>query len=308
MRVGILGGTGFVGGYLVDALLTKGHRPVVLVRPGSEERVRWRERCTLIGGEVADEGAVRALVQGSDALIYNIGILRERPGRGITFEALHWRGAKRAMDLAVDAGGRRFLLMSANGVRADGTAYQRTKYQAEEYLRTTGLPFTIYRPSVIFGPPWGHMEIATQLHRDIIRPPLPAPLFYRGLLPSDSGAFRLAPIHAEEVAGAFVQGLEDPQAIGRTILLCGPEDLTWRELLRRIAAAAGQPRKLMIPVPAAPLGLAARLLERFPPFPITADQLRMLIEGNTCESGGGDVARGRSRFDVTNLAYLASAA
>jgi uncharacterized protein YbjT (DUF2867 family) len=308
MRVGILGGTGFVGGYLVDALFAHGHQPVVLVRPGSEERVSWRERCTLIAGEVADDGAVRALVQGSDALIYNIGILRELAGRGITFEALHWRGAKRAMDLAVDAGGRRFLLMSANGVRADGTTYQRTKYKAEEYLRTTGLPFTIYRPSVIFGPPRGRMEIATQLYRDIIRPPLPAPLFCRGLLPSDAGAFRLAPIHVEEVAGAFAQGLEDPGTIGKTLLLCGPEDLTWREMLRRIAAASGQPRKLMLPVPAAPLGLAARLLERFPAFPITADQLQMLLEGNTCEAGGGDVVRGLRRFDATNLSYLASAA
>jgi len=307
MRVGILGGTGFVGGYLLDALLAQGHRPVVLVRPGSEERVQWRERCTLIAGEVADEGTVHALVEGSDALIYNIGILRELPGRGVSFEALHWRGAKRAMDLTVDAGGRRFLLMSANGVRADGTAYQRTKYQAEEYLRTTGLPFTIYRPSVIFGPPRGRMEIATQLYRDIIRPPLPAPLFHRGLLPFHAGTFRMAPIHAEEVADAFAQGLEDPDTIGKTLLLCGPEDLTWREMLGRIAAASGHPRKLMVPVPAAPLGLVARLLERFPAFPITADQLQMLLEGNTCEAGGGDVVRGLRRFDATNLSYLASA-
>jgi uncharacterized protein YbjT (DUF2867 family) len=308
MRVGILGGTGFVGGYLVDALLAKGHRPVVLVRPSSEGRVHWRERCELIPGDVASEGDVRALVQGSDALIYNIGILRELPGRGITFEALHWRGAKRAMDLAVAAGGRRFLLMSANGVRADGTAYQRTKYQAEEYLRTTGLPFTIYRPSVIFGPPRGSMEIATQLYRDVIRPPLPAPLFYKGLLPLDAGAFRLAPIHVEEVADAFAQDLEGPATIGKTLLLCGPEDLTWREMLRRIAGATGHGRKPMVPVPAAPLGLAARLLERFPAFPITADQLQMLLEGNTCEAGGGEVVRGLRRFDATNLAYLASAA
>jgi NADH dehydrogenase len=88
MRVGILGGTGFVGGYLVDALFAHGHQPVVLVRPGSEERVSWHERCTLIEGEVADDGAVRALVQGSDALIYNpystIASEKERR-RGIEF-------------------------------------------------------------------------------------------------------------------------------------------------------------------------------------------------------------------------------
>jgi uncharacterized protein YbjT (DUF2867 family) len=308
MRVGILGGTGFVGSYLVDALLAGRHQPVVLVRPGSGGRVHERERCALVPGEVGDFGAVRALVEASEALVYNIGILREHPLRGITYDALHWRGAKLSMDLAADAGGRRFLLMSANKARADGTPYQRTKYQAEEYLRTTGLPFTIYRPSVIFGPPRGCMEIATQLCRDIIRTALPAPLFYPGILPSDAGGFRLAPIHVEEVAGALVRGLEDPQAIGKTLLLCGPEDLTWRDMLRRIAAAAGRPRKPMVPVPAGPLGLAVRLLDRFPAFPITADQLRMLLEGNTGEAGGGDIVSGQRRFDESNLSYLANAA
>ena len=307
MRVGILGGTGFVGNYLVDSLLARGHQPVLLVRPGSEDRITGRHASEVVLGSLSDQAAVRALINSTDALIYNIGILREAPAHGVTFDALHWQGAKQAMDIAAEAGGKRFLLMSANGVRADGTAYQRTKYKAEEYLRTTSLDFTIFRPSVIFGPPQGRMEIATQLYRDIVRLPLPAPLFYSGLLPLDAGGFRLAPVHVEEVAAAFADALEDDSSIGRTILLCGPEDLTWRQMLERIAAAAGNPRKTMIPVPVGLLKLGAMLLGRFQMFPVTAEQLQMLLEGNTCtEPADASVSSGKRRFDTAELGYLAS--
>jgi uncharacterized protein YbjT (DUF2867 family) len=308
MRVGILGGTGFVGSYLVEALLKHDHQPVLLVRPGSEDRAREHARCELVSGDVGDAAAVGALVEQTAAVIYNIGILRELPSRGITFEAMHWHGAKTAIDLAVEAGGRRFLLMSANGVRADGTGYQRTKYEAEEYLRTSALDFTIFRPSVIFGPPRGRMEIATQLNRDIIQSPLPAPLFFQGLLPTDPGGFELAPIHVVEVAEAFAQALADASRIGATLLLCGPEDLSWREMLTRIARTVGRSQKLMLPVPAGPVALAAGLLDRFPAFPLTADQLQMLLEGNTCRGAEGELVRGRRRFDEESLSYLITGA
>ncbi len=308
MRVGILGGTGFVGNYLADSLVARGHQPVVLVRPGSEDRLPGRHTSEVVPGSLSDQGAVRALVESTDAVVYNIGILREYPARGATFDALHWQGAKQAMDIAAEAGGKRFLLMSANGVRADGTAYQRTKYKAEEYLRTTGLDFTIFRPSVIFGPPRGRMEIATQLYHDIIRPPLPAPLFYSGLLPLDAGGFRLAPIHVEEVADAFAHALEDDASVGQTIVLCGPEELTWRQMLQRIAATVGNPGKTMIPVPVGPLKLGAMLLDRFPMFPVTAEQLQMLLEGNTCaDPAGASVSTGQRRFDTAELGYLVNA-
>ena len=93
--------------------------------------------------------------------------------------------------------------MSANGVKADGTPYQVTKYEAEEYLKASGLDWTIFRPSVIFGDPGERMEFATQLASDIIRPPLPAPLFFDGVSPLNAGQFRLSPVHVEDVAQAF---------------------------------------------------------------------------------------------------------
>ena len=305
MKVTVFGGTGYVGGYLIDELLDKGHHPVLLVRPESRHKVRHRERCTLIDGDIASTDSVRVAISGADAVIYNIGILREFPSSGVTYEALHFEGARRAMDAAEEAGARRFLLMSANGVKADGTGYQRTKYMAEQYLKTTSLVWTVFRPSVLFGKPRGRIEFATQLYRDIVCSPLPAPLFYDGLLPVNAGEFRMSPVHVKDVASVFVKALDMPEAAGHIFALCGPESFSWKEILKIIAEAAGATKRAL-PAPVLLLKGIAAVLDQYAFFPITRDQLTMLMEGNTCD--GHDAFHTFSTepasFDTTNLSYL----
>ncbi len=281
--VGLYGGTGFVGSYLVDELLAKGFHPVLLVRPGSEARVEQRDRCTLVSGDVDDADAIRKVAEASDALIYNIGILREFPQRGISFHELQDVAARRTMDAAIAGGVHRFLLMSANGVDSAQTPYQRSKFEAENYLRDLDLDWTIFRPSVLFGDPRGRMEFATQLSAEIIDSPLPAPLFHAGLLPFGAGGFTLSPVHVTDVAAAFVAALQDPSTVGKTLHLGGPETISWREILSRLASARGR-NKLMLPAPALGVMAAAALLDRFESFPVTRDQIRMLLAGNACSS------------------------
>lgn len=305
MKVTIFGGTGYVGGYLIDELLDKGHHPVLLVRPGSRHKVRHRERCTLVDGDIASPDTIRTALAGSDAAIYNIGILREFPSSGVTYEALHFEGARRAMDVAEEVGVRRFLLMSANGVKADGTGYQRTKYMAEQHLKFTALDWTVFRPSVLFGEPRGRMEFATQLYRDIVRSPLPAPLFYEGLLPFKAGEFRMSPVYVKDVAAVFVQALEMPETAGQIFPLCGPVSLSWKEILKTIAAAAGTTKRAL-PAPVLLLKGLASALDQFAFFPITRDQLTMLMEGNTCDGHNGfqSFDLEPAPFDTTRLSYL----
>lgn len=281
MRIAIFGGTGFVGSYLIDELIGYGHEPVVLVRPGSERKLRKPEQCKAVGGSIDDAEAIRQALEGADAAIYNIGILRAFPQQGITFEALQYEGARRVIDCAQALGLRRFLIMSANGVRADGTAYQRTKYMAEQYLQATELNWTIFRPSVIFGDPRGEMEFATQLYREIVSLPLPAPLFYDGLLPFGAGSAEMSPIHVGDVSRIVVASLATDASIGQVFLLGGPDKLSWQDILKTIAAAT-EKRHFALPTPAWAVKAVASLLERFPEFPITRDQITMLMEGNTC--------------------------
>jgi NADH dehydrogenase len=253
------------------------------VRPGSEGKVSQSGRCEIVRGEIGQEAAVRECLRGADAAIYNIGILREVPEEGVTFQALQEDGAKRAVDLAAAEGVRRFILMSANGVRLDGTPYQRTKAAAEEHLKASGLDWTIFRPSLVFGDPRGRLEFCTQMRDDLVDKPLPAPLFHDGVSPKGAGTFELAPIHVTDVAAAFARALDTPATIGQTYVLCGPESLSWREILSRIAAACGK-RKVMLPAPAGPIRWLGSLLDRYAWFPVTRDQLDMLLEGNTGDS------------------------
>jgi NADH dehydrogenase len=303
MKVSIVGGTGFVGSYIVDRLCSDGHEVRVLTRPGSEHRVP--APALSVPGDVGDPEALRTCLDGADAAIYNIGILREDPAHGVTFDALQRRGAERTIELAEERGVRRFLLMSANGIDAAETGYQTTKLAAEERLKASSLAWTIFRPSVIFGDPRGRMEFCTQLKSDLIESPLPAPLFFSGLSPLDAGGFHMAPVYAEDVAAAFAGSLTRDDSVGQTYHLCGPEALTWKEILRRIAAAAGT-SKLMLPAPVMLIAPVAALLGRFSWFPVTRDQLVMLLAGNTCDTDDGlrrlDIAP--TRFDDEALGYL----
>jgi NADH dehydrogenase len=306
MRVALVGGTGFVGGYLVDAMLEAGHEPVLLVRPGSEAKVRQKDRVRMVSGDISSSDALATLIKGCDAVIYNVGILREIPSEGVTYEACQYDGVVRTVDAAVDAGVNRFLLMSANGVKRPGTAYQETKLRAEEYAFKSGLDVTVLRPSVIFGDPKGTMEFATQLHNDMVRLPVPAVGFFSGTS-MEKGAVVMSPVHIEDVAEAFVAALENDDTIGEVLPLGGPEALTWQEMIRRIAAATGK-SKIILPMPIALMRIGATLLDRIPSFPVTRDQLTMLEEGNVAEPIVLRELTGHEPrpFSVDNLAYLGS--
>ncbi len=305
MKVSIIGGTGFVGSYIVDRLIEDGHTPHLLVRPGSAAKVEQPQASKSFSGDVTDPRTLDECVADTEAVIYLIGLLREFPKRGITFEEMQLRGVERTIDAAQRHGIKRFLLMSANGVKEQGTDYQRTKYLAEESLRSSGLDATIFRPSVIFGDPRGRMEFCTQLKQEIVDSPLPIPLFFDRLDVSGAGLFQLAPVSVKDIARAFARALTEPATIGKTYALCGPQALTWEEILSTIAEAAGK-KKWMLPAPASVVKAVAGLMDRWPWFPISRDQLAMLLEGNTCDSGEAFRELGivPEPFDVDALSYL----
>lgn len=305
MKVAIIGGTGFVGTNISRHLIDAGHRPRLLVRPGSEQKVAQPEHCDIVLGDVADPAALDRCLEGSDAVIYLIGILREFPSRGITFDALQRVGVEDTIAAAKGQGVDRFVLMSANGVHVEGTSYQRSKALAEAALKASGLRWTIFRPSVIFGDPDGRMEFCSQLKKDIIDSPMPAPLFYSGLFPKNAGGFELAPVHIDDVAAAFVLAVNESRTESQTYSLCGPARLSWKAILTTIAAASGK-TKLMLPAPAMAIKATASLLDRYPWFPISRDQIQMLMEGNVCFENDSFARLGLTPtpFGVDQLGYL----
>ena len=296
MRVTIIGGTGFVGNYLIDALLEAGHEVRALVRAGSENKLLRQDAVSAIAGDLASSSALREAMDGSDAVIYNVGLLREFPRQGITFETAQYQGVVDTIAAMKDVGVSRLLLMSAIGVKHPGTKYQSTKRRAEQEALASGLDVTVLRPSVIFGDPRGTMEFATQLYREMVRPPFPAVAF---------PGVQMSPVAATDVADAFVAALSREDTIGKTYELAGPETLDWRSIVTRIAAAT-KGKKSMITMPIWLMRVGATLFDWLPFYPVTRDQLTMLEEGNTAPPAALEDLVGRKPQAMTTeaLAYL----
>jgi NADH dehydrogenase len=305
MKIAILGGTGFVGHYLVSELLNQGDAPSLLIRNTSADQHRETDKISWFAGSLDEPNSLKALLADKDAVIYNIGVLRAFPEQGITFEKLQYTGVVKTAKLAQEMGVKRFILMSANGVDLKLTPYQLTKSAAEDHIKHTDLEWTIFRPSVIFGNPHEHTEFASMLKHDIIDTPLPAPLFFEGFNPQLAGSFHLSPVHVEDVAKAFVQALHQPETIHKTYTLGGPNDISWHEILKLIAQANGK-TKLMMPIPVFAPNLAAMMFDRYHWFPISRDQIRMLLKGNTCRGDEIFTLCGikPKAFNLENLQYL----
>ncbi len=199
-RVFVTGATGFVGRAVVHALCAHGHSVRCLVRRGSEHDLRGFEAIERVEGDVLARRGLEEGIAGCDTLIHLVGIIREHPAAGVTFERLHTQATVRVLEAATAAGARRFIHMSALGTRPAARArYHATKWAAEEAVRASGLPWTIFRPSIIYGPGDGFV---TMLARIVRRLPI-VPVF-------GSGGSRLQPVSLRVVAEGFARALDQP--------------------------------------------------------------------------------------------------
>ena len=146
MKVAMIGGTGFVGSYITDELISHNMIPRLLIREGSESKLLQPEKCEIVYGDLShhhDRTSVPAILEvleGCDAVIYNVGVIREFPSKGLTYEKLHFHAAKWCIDAAKELNISRFILMSANGVKKEGTGYQNTKMLITLHPKITHLP------------------------------------------------------------------------------------------------------------------------------------------------------------------------
>jgi NADH dehydrogenase len=177
------------------------------------------------------------------------------------------------MDYARKTGIRRFLQMSALGVRSGaGTGYQMTKYEAECYVKESGLDWTIFRPSLIFGPNGAFIELLASM---IARLPL-VPVV-------GDGEYKFQPVHVNDVALGFRKALDDRKSFGRIFEFGGPEVMTYNRMLDIIGEMLGKKKVRKVHQPLWLLRPLTRLLEGFRQYPLTNDQITMLLEGNCTE-------------------------
>ena len=305
MKVAVFGGTGFVGKYILKSLTNHNHDIYALVRNGSESKISDIDNINIINGEVDNNTSLDQTMMNCSTIIYNIGIIRQFKSKGITYEKLHFEFAKKVIDRAVHYNIKHFILMSANGVKEYGTGYQSTKYRAEQYLKDSGLNYTIFRPSLVFGRPKNDQEFCTQLRDTMLKLPIPAPIFFPGLNITKAGDFSMSPIHVENVADFFVKSIQNEKHYMQTYSLGGMHSFNWKQIIQTISGALKK-NKFTIPAPVLPIKLVASILDRFKFFPITRDQLTMLLEGNTCDSKDlfSDFDITPIEFNTKNLSYL----
>jgi uncharacterized protein YbjT (DUF2867 family) len=305
MNVLVTGGTGFVGQVVVRHLHEAGHHVRLLVRDpkgATAQRLAERFQAELrVGDLVGGDGLLPAFA-GVNAIIHLVGIISEVGSQ--TFENVHVGAAQTVLDAAQKSGVRRLVHMSALGARPGAVSrYHQTKYAAEELVRGSEMIWTIFRPSLIYGPGDGFVNLFARLSR------------YSPVLPViGSGRSRFQPVSVEAVARCFAQALTEQQAEGKTFDVCGVDALTLDEMVKVILRVTGR-RRWRVRLPVALATVQATFLERLYPLvlrrapPLNRDQVIMLEEGNV---GNGQPARDlfglvEPPFAEGIAAYLSSA-
>ncbi|MBX5467719.1 MAG: NAD(P)H-binding protein [Firmicutes bacterium] len=268
MRVVVTGGTGYLGQGVTRALVAAGHDVKVIARHSGPVP----EGARLVTGDLLTMDLTDALA-GADAVVHLVGIIREDPARGQTFEVVHTNLTYRLLQTMQAADVRRLVHVSALGTRERAKSrYHQTKWLAESLVREMeGLRYTILRPSLVFGhgAPFFHM-VAQMVRLPVC--PLPA-----------TGGVEVQPVFRDDLARLVERCLVDEETVGKTYEVGGPERFTYRALYQTVARAWRRPEPLFFPVPLDWLETGARIGQWLPGFPITYDQVLMLREPNVTD-------------------------
>ncbi|WP_028770484.1 complex I NDUFA9 subunit family protein [Silanimonas lenta] len=264
MKIAVLGGTGFVGRALLARLAAEGHALTVLSRNPHAHLDRLLPPGTQVAcGDVYDPEFLKARFQGQDAVVNLVGILNERGDNGRGFQRAHVGLTKLVVAACQLAGVCRLLQMSSLNAGRGESFYLKSRGEAEAVVKASGLDWTIFQPSVIFGPGDGFFCRFAAL------------LKLSPVLPLARAGTRFAPVFVGDVAEAMRRSLHDRRTVGQVYELYGPEVFTLGELVRLTARQLGLTR-LVLPLPDALGRLQGLLFDFVPGKPFSSDNYRSL--------------------------------
>jgi uncharacterized protein YbjT (DUF2867 family) len=268
----ITGGTGFIGRALVRQLFESGYPVRTLLRPSPRSpRLPKGVPVEVAVVGLGDVRGLRAALRDVDTVIHLAGT--EHQGRNANLLTVDIQGTRNLAQAAKEAGVKRFIYLSHIGAdRASAFPVHKAKGIAEEYIRKSGVPHTIIRSSIIYGPE-DHFttDLANMLRR--------APIFFP--VPGD-GQTRIQPLWVEDLVTCLLWAMESPETTDKTYEVGGSEYFTIRQTLERIMNVIGK-RRTLVPVPPPFLRAMVVTLETFlPRFPASSFWIDYYAVHRTC--------------------------
>lgn len=261
-RYVVLGGTGFIGSHLLATLADAGHRITVLSRNREQRRaINVLPNVRTISTDVYDRASLEKYIAGNDAVVNLVGILNETGDA--TFTHAHVDLTATLIAACRQAGVRRIHLMSSLNAGNRASKYLKTRGEAEAQVRNSGMDWTIYRPSVVYGN--GDSFVSRFLKLLRMGP----------VLPVAQPHAKFQPAYVRDVAEAIRRCLDDRASIGKIHELYGPDTLELIAIVRMIRDAAGL-RRMLLPLPHALGHLQAIVAELIPGKPFSRDNFHSL--------------------------------
>ena len=265
----IIGGTGYVGGYILEALDGK--------MPNKQLRIMSRDKASLeklaaqgyetVEGNVTNLDETRKAMQGVDTVIHLTAIIREVPSKGQTYDAVMGKGTENMVEAAKDAGVKRIIFMSALGAENMSTGYYKNKMRGEKAVKESGIPYVIFRPSIQIGPGSEFVGLLKQLTMLPVVPVL------------GPGDYPMQPVYVRDVARYVVQALDDPRYTNQTFEIGGPETFEYNKMIEQTLSARSK-KGLLFHAPLFLVRPMIPLISKVMPTLITEDQFIMLLEGS----------------------------
>ena len=272
MTVMVTGATGFLGRRVVQALLDRGKDVRCLVRSPGAEAMFDLDRVDVHYGSVTDPASLRAAFYDLEEVVHLVAVIQERGGA--TFVRINVEGTRNVLEAAKDAGVRRFVHLSAIGAQENpAMRYLYSKWVAEQLVFSSGIPYTILRPSLLFGEGDEFMNALAGLVRTMPLVPV-----------IGNGKNEFQPVSVDDVARCTANAVDNPRLRNRRVEIGGPQRLTYDQIVDQVAFTMGV-RRWKLHVPVALMRFPVWLTEKlFSKPPVTKDQLAMLRVPNYPES------------------------
>jgi NADH dehydrogenase len=275
----ITGATGFVGRNLMEALKEEHPRIRCLVRDDRKAETIRSLGCEVVIGDITDPSSLEGALDDVETVVHLVGIIEERGDA--TFKIVHVDGTANLISESIRKGVKRIFYQSALGSDINSPFnYLKTKAEAEEIVKSSGIPFIIFRPSLIVGEGDGFTEKMIQLLS--AGPVVPVP---------GSGNAKFQPVYIKDWCKCFLKAIERKISTGITYEFGGPEHLTYNEILKMIMKALDIRKQIVhIPMSATKMSLpfmgmigsiASALGKEIPS--ITGELLSLLSIDNICE-------------------------